>query len=266
MPANLVLNKSELVFEWSKDAEEFFNKKRIFLDYPWKIRGVIKPGQVIRIAKSVEVESYANMAKGTFFSAGAFSYCRSTEVEQCFSIGRYCSVAPQVRIGDQEHPLDRVTTHIFTMRQHAFDMALKEFGKAPVPLAFATRSKPVPKIGHDVWIGRGALLKRGIEIGSGAVVAERSVVTKDIPPYAIVAGVPARVVRFRFPESTRMLLLASRWWDYNYADFDGMDFSNPSIFVQQLEEAKDTGRIKELRLGKVSLADELFDYLSDRAT
>ena len=73
------------------------------------------------------------------------------------------------------------------------------------------------RIGHDVWIGRSAIVLAGVEIGHGAVVGAGAVVTRDVAPYAIVAGNPARLIRFRFDETTRMRLLASRWWELDEA-------------------------------------------------
>ena len=76
------------------------------------------------------------------------------------------------------------------------------------------RSKGNVSIGHDVWIGTEALILSGVSIGHGAVIAARSVVTKDVPPYAIVAGVPARVIRSRFDPATVASLLRIAWWDW----------------------------------------------------
>ena len=69
-------------------------------------------------------------------------------------------------------------------------------------------------IGHDVWIGYGAIIMDGVTVGTGAIVGAAAVVTKDVPPYAIVAGVPARIIRYRFDENTIKRLLESRWWDF----------------------------------------------------
>ena len=69
-------------------------------------------------------------------------------------------------------------------------------------------------IGNDVWIGRNAIIMDGVTVGTGAIVGAAAVVTKDVPPYAIVAGVPARIIRYRFDEGTVKRLLANRWWDY----------------------------------------------------
>src|SRR6185312_6866720 len=73
---------------------------------------------------------------------------------------------------------------------------------------------PMPVIGNDVWIGQDVSLNRGVTIGDGAVVAGFSVVTRDVPPYAIVGGNPAKIIKYRFPEETINALLESRWWDY----------------------------------------------------
>ncbi|ONH82009.1 hypothetical protein APZ41_016795 [Roseomonas mucosa] len=97
-------------------------------------------------------------------------------------------------------------------------------------------ARRITSVGHDVWVGFGAFVKAGVKIGTGAVVAAHSVVVSDVPPYAIVAGVPARVKRFRFPESTIARLLASRWWDYGIYEFLGEPITNPENFCDLLEE------------------------------
>ena len=128
------------------------------------------------------------------------------------TIGKYCSIACGVAIGTSQSPLDRISTHCFTYHKSNGDF----FGEIRVPsygLIKHNSTKPVT-VGNDVWIGRNAIIMDGITIGDGAVVGAAAVVTKDVPPYAIVAGVPARIIRYRFDESTRARLLRSRWWDY----------------------------------------------------
>ncbi|WP_416370947.1 CatB-related O-acetyltransferase [Vibrio cholerae] len=80
-------------------------------------------------------------------------------------------------------------------------------------------------IGNDVWIGQNVSLKAGIKIADGAVIAANAVVTKDVPPYAVVGGIPAKVIKYRFSESEICQLLELKWWNYNYKDFVGMDLN-----------------------------------------
>jgi acetyltransferase-like isoleucine patch superfamily enzyme len=119
-------------------------------------------------------------------------------------IGRFCSIAPEVEILlGGEHSLDWITTYPF------YDI----FPEAP-PMAGRPRSKGDVKIGSDVWIGRGALILSGVEIGHGAVIGARSVCTRSIPPYAVCAGNPARVVRFRQSPEQIEALLEIQWWNW----------------------------------------------------
>lgn len=121
------------------------------------------------------------------------------------TIGRYGSIADGVEILlGGNHALDWVTTYPFPALPRLWPEATSLSGH------HTTRGDTV--IGHDVWLGSQCMLLSGLSIGHGAVVAARAVVTRDVPPYAIVAGNPARVVKLRFDEARIAQLLASRWW------------------------------------------------------
>lgn len=112
------------------------------------------------------------------------------------TIGRYASIANNVAIGLGEHDYHGVSTSsIFT--GHDYD----ELTAAPCV------------IGHDVWIGNGAVIRRGVTIGNGAVVGALAFVNKDVPPFAVVGGVPARVIKYRFDDETIARITASAWWE-----------------------------------------------------
>jgi len=122
------------------------------------------------------------------------------------SIGRFCSIADGVEILlGGNHPSDMVTTYPF----FAFPDL---WPGAPHPDGFPFAKGDVV-IGSDVWLGTGATILSGVTIGHGAIVAAKAVVSRDVPPYAVVAGSPARVVRIRFDDATVAALLDSRWWD-----------------------------------------------------
>lgn len=157
----------------------------------------------------------------TQLEIGAHSYLRSgTELLNVGRIGRFCSIGNDVILGQpaRSHPLDWVSTHPLQ-----FDALEKTPEHAP-PL----------RIGHDVWIGRGAMLMDGIEIGTGAVIAARSVVTRSVPPYAVVAGTPARVIKYRQPPQIVTELLSSEWWHLPPAVLHTLPFDNPGEFLRLL--------------------------------
>lgn len=121
-------------------------------------------------------------------------------------IGKYCSIAREVLMILGNHRSDTVTTYPFKDISFAWPEA------ADATNDHSTKGDIV--IGNDVWIGARANIMSGVTIGSGAVIAAAAVVTKDVPPYAIVGGNPARVIKYRFPEKTIERLLAIAWWDW----------------------------------------------------
>ncbi|MGO2958680.1 MAG: CatB-related O-acetyltransferase [Acetobacter sp.] len=121
-------------------------------------------------------------------------------------IGKYCSIAREVLMILGNHRSDTVTTYPFKDISFAWPEA------ADATDDHSTKGDIV--IGNDVWIGARANIMSGVTIGSGAVIAAAAVVTKDVPPYAIVGGNPAHVIKYRFPEKTIERLLAIAWWDW----------------------------------------------------
>jgi hypothetical protein len=112
-------------------------------------------------------------------------------------------------------------------------------------------------IGHDVWIGEGALIATGVTIGNGAVVAARSIVTKDVSPYTVVAGAPAKPVRMRFETDLIDLLLESKWWEFNIADVPP-HWSDPRRAVRELLNREADGTVQRWRPNPIDLAPALF--------
>lgn len=141
-------------------------------------------------AKQLRIGAYTDIVSGT-------------ELRDVAHIGRYCSIGANCVIGQNRHshPLNWLTTS-------------GALGHAPSP-----GQTPTPtSIGHDVWIGRDVMIMSGVTIGVGAVVGAQSLVTKNVPPYAVVAGSPARVIRYRFDQPLRDALLASNWWNVPRAE------------------------------------------------
>lgn len=173
--------------------------------------------------QQVLMESHAKISRGQLLSKslqiGAHSYIRSGyTLEGNIEIGRFCSIGNNVVIGLEKHahPIDWLTTSMFT---ETFGTMHKV---STQPQATATL------IGHDCWIDRDAVLMSGIKVGNGAIIGARAVVTKDVPDYAVVAGVPAKIIRYRFPESKICRLNQLQWWllstdDVSQAPIDNID-------------------------------------------
>ena len=156
------------------------------------------------VHKTSKVESGSHIVNTTM---ERYSFCGyDCQIVNC-NIGSFCSIANDVVIGGAMHPVNWVS-----MSPVFYE------GKDSVRKKFAQHKRDNEKmtfIGHDVWIGQNAIIKQGVTIGTGAVIGMGSIVTKDVEPYTIVAGCPAKVVRKRFDENTIDKLLESKWWNFN---------------------------------------------------
>jgi phosphonate metabolism protein (transferase hexapeptide repeat family) len=142
-------------------------------------------------------------------NVGDFSYFERHAEAIYTTIGKFCSIAANTRINALEHPIERVTTHKISYRPNEY------FRYLGVDSAFRERRRGKPVlIGHDVWVGHGAVIMPGIAIGDGAVIGANAVVTKDVAPYEIVAGAPARRLRMRFPGPVAECMRLLAWWDW----------------------------------------------------
>ena len=173
------------------------------------------------------------------FKAGAFTLISPTDGVGKFlhnvTIGRYCCLAAGIWIAPQDHPLKWLTTNSRVYGTGLFPWFKgTDQNKQVRPMPFE-HTKPV-EIGNDVWIGHGVFMKGGVKIGDGAVVAAQAVVTKDVPPYAVVGGVPAKVIKYRFDEETIKELLELKWWDYDLAEFGELDWSDVKGCIKAIKE------------------------------
>lgn len=142
---------------------------------------------------------------------GDYSYIlHDSETIYCH-IGKFCAIAPFTRINPGNHPVWRPAMSNITYRSADYDLGPndQEF--------FDLRRSIRVTVGHDVWIGQGALIMPGVELGTGCVVAGGAVVTKSVEPYTVVGGVPARVIRRRFDEDVVAALMRIAWWDWDHA-------------------------------------------------
>lgn len=198
--------------------------------------GKYKIGRDVHLEPPCEISQAADL-RG-HFSIGAFSTISPTDGIGHFlhnvSIGRYCSIAAGVWIAPDEHPIERLSTSSLTYCTGGCFSWFKGLQNHDPPKAIPySCSRPV-KIGNDVWIGQGAFIKGGVTIGDGVVIAAHAVVARDVPPYAIVGGVPAKVIRYRFDAETIKELLELRWWEYDLADFGELDWSDVKSVIAQI--------------------------------
>lgn len=244
------------LIKWKPFMLDYFKDNKIFLEYSWRTDGVYKDGDYIRLPKTCITESYANMPRGRVLNLGAYSYSRTANMIVDFRCGRYCSIATGVSLSSYEHPLDRFTTHPVTTHQHIRNFAKSEFG-VDYKIEPFEMLKQAPQIGHDVWIGDNVQIKRGVKIGTGAVLAARSVVTKDVPAYAIVGGIPAKVIKYRFDAKTVERLLMSNWWNYNFIDLPQNTGNDVNKFLDELERMVESDEIQIFKPKKNNLENFL---------
>ena len=141
---------------------------------------------------------------------GDYSYLAGDAQIIYAEIGKFCSIASHARINPGNHPMERVTQHHMTYRRVEYGFA--DTDDEPF---FDWRRSHKCIVGHDVWIGHGAIIMPGVSIGTGAVIGSNAVVTKDVAPYEIVVGVPAKPIRKRFNDDVIEKLLRIAWWDWD---------------------------------------------------
>lgn len=190
-------------------------------------RGNLRFNSSVRIGQDSTFEGANTIGDNTYFS-GSMGYgtylCQNCSITG--NIGRFCSVAQDVKNSLGAHPI----TSPYVSTSPMFFSLRKQTGKTFAKKQLFDELKDPIEIGHDCWIGQGVFIVGGVKIGTGAVVLAGAVVTKDVPPYSIVGGVPAKVVKYRYDEETINFLLKSEWWnkpiewlEANYELFSNID-------------------------------------------
>jgi phosphonate metabolism protein (transferase hexapeptide repeat family) len=139
---------------------------------------------------------------------GDYSYVgRDSQVYEA-RVGKFTCIGPGVTIGPGEHPTDRISIHpMFYSTRAQSNPVIVESNRF--------EEMPITVIGHDVWIAQGAILRSGVRIGHGAIIAAGAVVVQDVPDYAVVGGVPAKIIKYRFDGRERERLAQIAWWDWD---------------------------------------------------
>jgi acetyltransferase-like isoleucine patch superfamily enzyme len=203
----------------------------------------------------LQIEPCVQFREGIFDieTIGGYTYMggRDTFMRHIRSIGRFCSIAADINAGQVEHPTDFLSTASLLYGDWTAQWpSLKSFYSrngdnvaTAIAKCRAQMAKSAGKIviGNDVWIGYGAYLSRGITIGDGAIVAAHAVVTRDVAPYAIVGGVPAKIIRYRFDAPTIEALSDLRWWNYGLNALEGVQFDDIERAVKQIRRNIEQG-------------------------
>jgi acetyltransferase-like isoleucine patch superfamily enzyme len=197
-------------------------------------------------APDCRIEPHVALHAGNYIPAiGSFSYSHTNGLDRDMTIGRYCSIASGVTILGPEHPTDwLMTSDIAYINSEISAGALRAIAAPTEPPCRFDAKRTMPVIGNDVWIGQDVRLKRGVTIGDGAIIGACALVTKDVPAYAVMGGVPAKIIRYRFPERLIARLLESRWWDYFEPDFRRFGYDDAERFLDTFEGAVSCGWIR----------------------
>lgn len=221
--------------------------KKVGLSFS-KLRGRQRFAAETRFETPIAVD--ATFAPNETYEIGAFTGIYGGTLNRC-TIGRYCSIAADAVIGPNEHTIDWLSTSLVAERPHihgwhelvAPGRTIEAIRKGQMFEGNLRRTV----IGNDVWLGNGVFVRAGVTIGDGAVIGARSVVVKDIPPYAVAVGNPARVKRMRFPEPTVERLRKVQWWRYSLYDLTDIPFNRIEAAIDAIELRIGNGKIAEYR-------------------
>ena len=230
------------------DIEDLLLKKNIKINHFHKNKN-----SYVYFSKKVTIEGDVNFwgRVDCLPSIGSFSYS-SSNFPYGVNIGRYSSLASNIKIMGAHHFPDWISTSPIFYHSDYHDLN-------PDSISHKNRSSRRVNIGNDVWIGADVVLKPDITIGDGAIIASNSVVTKDVPPYMIVGGVPAKILRPRFDEKLIDKLLKVRWWRFHKDQLKGLTANYPLAFIAELNERIDLGKVKEYKPDTIGYSDFIKD-------
>lgn len=177
--------------------KQYFKWRGLYTVNPLLVSSDIQVERPVFIGENTRVEYGVSMGKYSYINSGCI-FCKTR-------IGRFCSIGWNVTIGAPEHPTDWLSTSPIQYAQDGIFSWNGETRYFDSEVDFVT-------IGHDVWIGANAFIKRGVSIGNGAIIAAGAVVVHDVPDYTIVGGVPAKIIRNRFNGTVIKKMQELQWW------------------------------------------------------
>lgn len=246
-------------FKFDSKFNKLFKEKRIYTVPRIPDSQRFKNGEIFSVGENSVIEPYTMFLAGKqLHSMGSFSSVNS-ELPINTVVGRYSSIAHNVKRMYGSHPMSRFTTSMLTYDSKviAFKDYLKDTGRTLdyVPNSLPNGSPIV--IGNDVWIGQDVTFSSsGITVGDGAVIAAESTVTKDVPPYAIVGGAPAKIIKFRFSQSVIRKLMNLQWWQYSYGDFTGVRTDDDiEVFIDKVQKLVDLGELNPYKPKYITIND-----------
>jgi acetyltransferase-like isoleucine patch superfamily enzyme len=185
-----------------------------------------------QIVDNVTIDKFSCVSRselGRYFGLGCFSFVNNS------LIGRYCTFGARISVGAFSHPTNWLSIHEFQYRDtsNIYGDSILEGGVNIAPKNAQTQ------IGNDVWIGDNACVRAGTKIEDGVIVGMGAVVTADVPPYAIVGGSPARVLRYRFDKAVITALLELKWWELEMNDLKNVDFSDVHGAIAIIRQRRD---------------------------
>ena len=206
--------------ETDTTAQKLRNQYGQYIDPTCRIINSYLGDYVDMYAKNMVIES---TVEDYTYAAG--------EVQIIYShIGKFCSIARSAAINPGNHPQWRVTQHHSTYRRISYD-----FHSVDDEKFFQWRKDNSVEIGHDVWIGHAAIILPGVKVGTGSIIGSGAVVTKDIPPYSIAVGIPAKVVKKRFDDKTIEKIMRTEWWNWDRAKIEESfnDLLDTNVFLEK---------------------------------